>query len=332
MAARKPRLCVVAPCFNEAEVLPLFHAAVRRVFDEQLADFDAELHLVDDGSADGTLDVLNTLAQSDPAVRVYSLTRNFGHQIALTAGLDLVRGDVVVVMDSDLQHPPELIPALVREWRAGADVVAAVRQATAGASFAKRLTSDGFYTLFNRLSDTQLTPGAADFCLLSRRAHRALRRMPERHRFLRGMVAWLGFPRATIAYRAPPRAAGRSKYTLAKMLRFAADALASFTGQPLRLATRFGLLTVAASLLYLLYVLLQAFVFGNVVPGWASVISAVLVLQGTTLFFVGLVGEYLVRVYEESKGRPLYVLKQQPPRPRAARLLGVAAAAVREAA
>ncbi|MEA3212629.1 MAG: polyisoprenyl-phosphate glycosyltransferase [Chthoniobacter sp.] len=316
--ARPAHLCVVAPCYNEADVIDRFHAALKAVL-VGLDGWSHEMVLVDDGSRDGTLEQLLALAERDPCVKVYSLSRNFGHQVALTAGLDAARGDAVVMMDSDLQHPPELIPRMTQLWREGHDIVSAVREQTADSTFFKRVTSAAFYRFINLLSDTPIVPGASDFCLLSRRAHRALRRFPERHRFLRGLLSWVGFKRALLPYQAPPRAAGHSKYTLYKMLVLAFDAAFSFSVTPIRLATRLGLLTVLLSLCYLAYILIRLFLLRDLVPGWASVIFVMVFLGGVQLIFTGLIGEYVGRVFEEVKGRPLYLLKHRPKRTRTVR-------------
>ena len=236
-ATGRSLISVVVPCYNESEVIGIFYRALRPVL-ESLADVDHEIVFVDDGSSDDTLAQLNTIAQGDPGVRVCSLSRNFGHQITLTAGLDFAEGDAVIMMDSDLQHPPSLIPALVARWREGADIVSAVRQRTEGESWFKGATSRGFYTLLNALSGTKVPPGAADFCLITARVRQALIDMPERHRFLRGMISWVGFRRVLVPYEAPPRAAGKTKYSLVKMVGLALDAVFSFSAEPLRLALR----------------------------------------------------------------------------------------------
>jgi dolichol-phosphate mannosyltransferase len=267
---------------------------------------------VDDGSTDRTLDVLNRIAAGDVSVEVLSLSRNFGQQIAITAGLDFADADAVVVMDSDLQHPPTLIPEMVRYWLGGYDVVSAVRQHTADASLMKRKTSSAFYVFFNFLADVKLTPGAADFCLLSRRAHRALQRMPERHRLLRGMVSWIGFRRVSVPYTAPARPAGTSKFTPARMWRMAIDAVFSFSAAPIRMASKVGIGILILAFCYFCYSLYFVLFKGSTVQGWASIMTLILGLGGTQLIFIGLIGEYLSRVYEESKGRPLYFLKQEP--------------------
>jgi dolichol-phosphate mannosyltransferase len=312
MADETQLLCLVTPCYNEEEVIEKFYAEVKPVL-QALAGLNHRLVFVDDGSRDRTLERLNALALRDPAVRVYALSRNFGHQIALTAGLDVARGDAVIMMDSDLQHPPGLIPEMVRLWREGNDIVSAVRQTTKKSGPFKRLSSAVFYSLINFLSDTHIVRGAADFCLLSRPAHRALRRLPERHRFLRGMVSWIGFKRAFVFFEAPDRAAGRSKYTLFKMLQLAFTATFSFSATPIRLATQLGVFTVLLSLLYLIFIMACYFLGSNLVPGWASIIFVVTFLGGVQLAFVGILGEYIARIFEEVKRRPLYVFKQKPP-------------------
>ena len=310
-AAVRSLLSVVVPCYNESEVIGIFHRALRPVL-ESLADLDHEIVFVDDGSTDDTLAQLNSIAQSDPSVRVCSLSRNFGHQISLTAGLDFAEGDAVIMMDSDLQHPPSLIPALVSRWREGYDVVSAVRQRTAGESWFKNFTSRGFYVLLNALSSTQVPPGAADFCLVTARVRQALIDMPERHRFLRGMISWVGFRRVLVPYEAPSRAAGKTKYSPAKMVALALDAVFSFSAEPLRLALRAGVAIALLGFAYLAWTLIYGYVIRGLVPGYASLIAVVLILGGFQLAFIGLIGQYLARVFEEVKGRPVYLLKQRP--------------------
>jgi len=309
---RLPTLCVVSPCFNEAAGIRAFHEALGRVLDS-LPDLDYRIVLVDDGSTDETLRVLNELAAEDERVEVYSLSRNFGHQVALTAGCDVARGEALILMDSDLQHPPELIPAMVARWRAGAEVVSAVRKRTEGASFFKRLTARLFYAFLNSISDIRVEPGAADFVLLSRRANEALLRMPERHRFLRGMISWIGFRRDFVEYDAPRRNAGESHYTVRRMISLASDALFSFSTAPVRLATRLGVALVACGLLYLAYVGYAVFAQPQqIVPGWTSLVIVVLILSGVQILLIGLIGEYIARIFEEAKNRPLYFFKQRP--------------------
>jgi len=315
MASTEATLCIVAPCHNEEDVLPEFHRRLRDVL-ASLDGLDYRLVLVDDGSTDGTLERIEELRRRDPRVEVASLTRNFGHQAALLAGLSMAGGDAVLIMDSDLQHPPELIPEMVRRWRDGHDVVSAVRRTSAGVSWFKRFSSGLFYWLINRLSDTPIVPGAADFCLMSRRAHAALMRMPEHHPFLRGMISWMGFPRTFVPYDAAERPAGATKYDLPRMIAMALDAVFSFSVTPIRLMTRLGLVITGLGFIYLAYVVLRALIADDLVQGWGSLISVVVILGGLQLTFMGVIGAYLARVFEEVKRRPLYLFKQGDDRDR----------------
>lgn len=303
-------LTIIAPCYNEAAVVAQFHADVVRALEP--VDIDWRLAFIDDGSSDGTLPVLNAIAKSDPHVCVYSLSRNFGHQVALSAGLDVTLGSAVVMMDVDLQHPPSVIPQMIELWRGGYDVISAVREETEGATWFKRATARAFYAIINHLGETTIVPGAADFCLLSPRAHAALCAMPERHRFLRGMVSWIGFHRTFVWFRAPKRSAGRSKYTALKMVGLALDALFSFSAAPLRIATRMGVALIVPGSLYFVYILARYLVIDDFVRGWGSLIGTVMIVGGMQLISIGIVGEYLARIFEESKGRPLYFFKQRP--------------------
>ena len=315
--AEIPAIGIVVPCYNEAEVIRLFYEELTAIL-SSITSIEYRIIFVDDGSVDETLEILNELARSDGAIEIRSLSRNFGHQVALSAGLDAAVGsntecerfDAVIMMDADTQHPPELIPRFVEAWRSGADVVSAVRKATENASRWKSFSSQSFYWLINRLSETHIEPGAADFCLLSARACKALCSMPERHRFLRGMVSWIGFRREYIPFEAPPRPAGESKYTTLRMMRLALDATFSFSSIPLRFATRIGVFVLFMGAIYLTYAVIRHFTVGDLVPGWASLLSSVLILGGTQLVCLGLIGEYLARMFEEAKGRPLYFLKQ----------------------
>ncbi len=309
MTTLRPLLSVVSPVFNEETGIRAFYSCLRSEL-TKLSEFEWEILLVDDGSADRTLAVIDDIASRDPVLRVIALSRNFGHQVALSAGMNFAKGQAVVLMDADLQHPPALIPAMVSLWREGNDIVSAVRERTADVSLGKRLTSSVFYRVFNALSDTKLEPGAADFCLLSRRVCRAVAQMPERHRFLRGLIAWSGFRRALIPYDAPARQFGRSKYELRRMLSLGFNALFSFSVGPIRLAVRLGLVVAAIGAAYLGYILIRYILFGDLVAGWGSLMCAVLILGGLQIVFIGLIGEYVGRVYEQVKGRPLYLLRR----------------------
>jgi len=304
-------ISVISACYNESEAIGLFYAELKRIL-QTLKDWEHEIIFVDDGSEDNTCAQLNKIAENDPCVRVYSFSRNFGHQIALTAGIDAAEGEVLITMDADLQHPPELIPQMIHKWKEGYDIVSAVRNATEGASRFKKMTSKGFYFILNVLSETPIPQGVADFNLFSRRAYRVLRNMPERHRFLRGMTSWIGFNRAFLPYSAAQRAAGESKYTVFKMVTLALNAIFSFSAAPLRIATRIGLVITFCGFVYLAWILERYFVSGDTVPGWASLIGVTLILGGFNLISVGLLGQYLSRVFEEVKRRPMYILKQEP--------------------
>jgi glycosyltransferase involved in cell wall biosynthesis len=304
-----PTLSIVCPAYNEEEVLPRFHRALGEVIDRLGNNYRTEVVYVDDGSRDGTLEVLRALAAADARVRYLAFSRNFGHQAALTAGLEAAWGDVVITMDSDLQHPPSLIPALLEQWQAGKDVVLTIRQDN-DTGLIKRCTSRWFYALMRLLSDTEIRPAAADFRLMSRRAVDALLQMRESHRFLRGMVQWLGFPSAEIPFVVQPRAAGRSKYNLRRMLTLAADGAISFSRTPLRLVMVAGLLLGGLGLVGTASGIGYWLARSAVEAGWAVVLGALLLIGGGMLFALGIVGEYVGRIYEQVKARPLYVLKE----------------------
>ncbi len=298
-------LSVVAPVFNETETIAEFH---RRVCGA-LEGIPFELVLVDDGSTDGTSDLLAGLAGSDPRVQVLTLSRNFGHQSALTAGLDHASGDAVAMLDSDLQDPPELIPKMLDEWRRGADVVSAVRIKRGGETRLKLATARGFYKLFSKLADVRLEHNAGDFRLLDRSALDALNSMRERNRFLRGMSSWVGFTQATVEYERDPRYAGETKYTPRRMLRFSVDAISSFSHLPLQAATLLGFLFAGIAFVAI-PVAIGFRVAGQFVPGITTVLMVVLLLGGIQLITVGIIGEYLGRVYDEVKQRPLYLVRE----------------------
>ena len=324
MEASARLLCVVVPCFDEEPAIEHTYVELKQVL-LQLADYRHLIYFVDDGSSDGTLAKLNELGRLDRSVRVVALSRNFGHQVAITAGLDCAdrRADAVLVMDADLENPPALIPALLAELERGHDVAMGVRDGERAVGWWKRVASRGFYWLFNQLSEVPIEAGAPEFFVLSRRAREALARMPEQRRFLRGMVAWIGFSRAHVPYVPADRVRGRSKYTFARMLHFAGDALFAFSSVPIRLIVLLGLLlgglggcTIAAALL---------------AWPWLSMLGPVLalvgvcgVIGGMQLAALGVVGAYVARGFEASRGRPLYVLKQAPEEQGEGRLLEVA--------
>jgi polyisoprenyl-phosphate glycosyltransferase len=304
--SREPRLLsVVAPMFDEAETVDAFYERTRTA----LGSLPFELIVVDDSSTDGTAALLDRLADSDPRVRVLHLSRNFGHQAALTAGLEHARGDVIVMLDGDLQDPPEVIPTMLERWRAGSDVVYGVRESRAGETRFKLTSARWFYRLFARVTGLRLHENSGDFRLLDRRALDAILSMPERKRFLRGMTVWIGFTQTAVAYRREARQAGATKYTLRRMLRFSLDAISSFSSLPLQVATLLGFLFSAAAFLGLPLVVV-ARIAGIYTAGVPTVLFVVLLLGGIQLITVGIIGEYVGRIYEEVKGRPLYIVRE----------------------
>jgi len=301
-------LSVVAPAYDEAAILPAFIERAVAVLEQTGVSW--ELVLVDDGSRDQTWQVIAGASDQDPRIHGVRLARNFGHQLALTAGLAAADGDAVVTLDSDLQHPPEIIPALLATARRGYDVVYAVRSDVDTAGALKRGTARAFYWTLNRLTSLELPEGAADFRYMSRRVVNVLLAMPERHRFLRGMTRWAGFQQTFIPYERAGREAGSSKYGIGKMILLAWDAVTSFSAIPLRLASLLG---VAVSLLgwaYLMYAICLHVFTNTTIPGWTSVTAAVLVLGGVQLICLGIFGQYLGRMYEDVKGRPLFLVDE----------------------
>lgn len=303
-----PAISVVVPVFNEEGNLPELHRRLRQALDR--VGGESEIILVDDGSTDGSRRTMLALRRDDPSVRVIGLSRNFGQAFALAAGIDRARGAALITLDADLQHPPELIPELVARWRAGARVVNTVREESGAAGPGKRLTSRLFYAVLQRIADLDLPPGSADFRLLDRTVADALRAMKERARFWRGLVRWAGFQQECVSYRPDPRRAGRSAYSLPRMLALAADGITSFSAFPLRLAAYLGLMVTLLSFLYILYALAIRIFTSRAIPGWTSVLTSVLFLGGIQLVFLGVLGEYLVRVFEETKARPLYIVEE----------------------
>jgi dolichol-phosphate mannosyltransferase len=306
-----PLISVVAPVYNEEGGITQFYERVEGVLAALVPAVDYELVFVNDGSSDGSADVLRGLLARDQHVRLLDLSRNFGHQKAITAGLDHARGDAVVVIDSDLQDPPEVIAQMVLEWRGGADVVYGVRTRRNNESRFKLVTASLFYRFLNWLSDTPLPLDAGDFRLIDRRVVEVLRTLREENRYLRGMVAWAGFRQTAVAYERDARIAGKTHYSLPKMVRLAVDAVTSFSEKPLRAAWLLGVFLTCAT-----FVLAAAIVVAKLVDpsrsisGYASLMVVILFLGGVQLFTIGLLGEYVGRIYRESKERPLYVVAE----------------------
>lgn len=300
----RPLVSVVAPAYNEEAVLPEFHKRLAAVFDN--LDCDLEIVYVNDGSRDGTIAVLHALRAQDPRVTLVDLSRNFGKEIAMTAGFDHAAGDAVVVIDTDLQDPPELIPEMIRLWRAGHDVVYAQRTAREGESWMKRATASAFYRLIQRMSRVRIPEDTGDFRLMSRRAVDALLQLREQHRFMKGLFAWVGFPSVALPYRRDARFAGETKWNYWKLWNFALEGITSFTTIPLRLASYLGLAISLFAFVYAAWIVYKTLVFGEDVRGYPSLMVVVLLLGGIQLASLGIIGEYLGRMFNETKQRPLY--------------------------
>ncbi len=302
------KVSFVVPVFNEEENIHEFHRRLTKVMAP--LPYDYEILFIDDGSKDHTSQLIRELAQKDPHVQGYVFARNFGHQLALTCGLDQSTGDAVISMDGDLQHPPEMVPQLLEKWEQGYEIVQTVRKATEDATWFKNITSRLYYKLINSMSEVRITPGGSDFRLMDRKAVDALNRFRERARFIRGMVNNLGFRYTTIEFVAPPRFAGHSKFSLKKMLRFALDGITAFSRVPLRLALYVGCIAGLCSFLLLLHVIYVKYVIQDAVPGWTTLACAEFFLGGVELIGIGIVGEYVGRIFDEVKQRPLYIIRE----------------------
>ena len=303
------KLSIVVPCFNEEACLGVLYDRLSAAAKKGAAS-NYEILLVNDGSRDGSWEIMRGLAAKDPHVVAVNLSRNHGHQLALTAGLDLCRGDKILIIDADLQDPPELLPDMLETMRReDADVVYGVRKSRAGETAFKRATAHGFYRLLSRATEVDIPLDAGDFRLMSRRALDALLSMPEQARFVRGMVAWIGFRQVPFAYDRDERLAGETKYPLGKMIRFALDALTGFSSAPLKLASHAGMWLAVGSVLLILYIA-YAWFTGASIQGWTSLMLVVVVLGAVQMFVLALMGEYIGRLYNEAKQRPLYIVQE----------------------
>ncbi|HVH37034.1 MAG TPA: glycosyltransferase family 2 protein [Sphingomicrobium sp.] len=302
-------LSIVVPCYNEEACIGVLHERLTKAARAVMAD-DYEIVLINDGSRDSTWSMMQEMAGRDSNVVAINLSRNHGHQLALTAGLDLCRGDSILIIDADLQDPPELLGPMLETMRAeGADVVYGVRKSRSGETHFKRATAAGFYRLLARATDVNIPVDTGDFRLMSRRALDVLLAMPEQARFIRGMVAWIGFKQVAFPYDRDERFAGETKYPLSKMIRFALDALTGFSSAPLKLASHAGLALSLGSLLLIVYIA-WAWASGQSIPGWTSLMLIVVVLGAVQMFVLALMGEYIGRLYNEAKGRPLYIVQE----------------------
>jgi glycosyltransferase involved in cell wall biosynthesis len=308
------RLTVVVAAFNEAEALPVLHPRIAAVLDALAGDgIDGRVLYVDDGSRDRTWPVLEAIAAADARVAVLRLSRNFGKEIALTAGLDLVDEGAAMILDADGQDPPELIPRFIAHWREGYDDVHGTRVQRDGEGVLKRATAHLFYRLIGRLSHTPIPADTGDFRLLSPRALQALRGLRERQRFMKGLFGWIGYRRIAVPYVREPRLAGRSKFSFWKLWNFAIEGITSFSTAPLRIATWLGVATALVAFAYAAWIVVKALLWGDPVAGWPTMMAVILLLGGVQLVALGVVGEYLGRLYMEAKQRPLYLVEQWRP-------------------
>jgi glycosyltransferase involved in cell wall biosynthesis len=304
-------ISVIVPVFNEESVLPSFQRAITQVFSD--LPFNFEIAYINDGSTDNTLRIIKQLRESDNRITLIDLSRNFGKEIALTAGLQKACGDAVIVIDADLQDPPSLIPELIQEWQNGYDVVYAQRTHRRGESLVRRTTAHFFYRIIQRFSRLAIPEDTGDFRILSRRAVNALNTFNEQHRFMKGLFSWIGYRQKAVRYQRDPRHAGESKWSYWRLWNFAIDGITSFTIAPLKISTYLGLLTAASAFLYGFYMIMETLIIGNPVPGYPSLIVIILFLGGVQLVAIGILGEYLGRIFNETKRRPLYFVNEYLP-------------------
>lgn len=308
--SRQTTISIIVPVYNEQEVIGEFHRRLRDVLDK-LPRYDFEILYVNDGSSDRTLESLRQLGSCGHRIHVLDLSRNFGKEAAMSAGLDHVEGDAVIVIDADLQDPPELIPEMLTAWNIGYDMVCMQRISRDGESYLKKFTAQAFYTLMSRVGEVRIPENVGDFRLMSRPVIDALKHLPERTRFMKGLFAWVGFKTCLLPYRRDARYAGTTKWNYWRLWNFALEGLTSFTVTPLKLASYAGCLTALTSFCYGIFVLFKALIYGDPVPGFPSLMVVILFLGGLQLLALGIIGEYLGRMFIESKQRPLYLLKER---------------------
>jgi len=299
---------VVVPMYNEELVVEATYKRLKEVMDT--IEDSYEIIFVNDGSRDKTFEILTSICERDPNIKLLDFSRNFGHQVAITAGMDFAEGNTVVVIDGDLQDPPELIPEMIKKWKEGFDVVYGKRLNRKGETFFKKFTAKMFYRFLNGMSDVDIPVDTGDFRLIDRKVCDALKQVNERNRYIRGLVSWLGFKQTSLEFNREERFAGETKYPLKKMLKFATDAIVSFSFKPLRLASYAGVLISFISFVYLIIVLYQKFFTSRAITGWASTMAVSLFFNGIVLLMLGIIGEYIGRIYDEAKGRPLYLVQK----------------------
>ena len=299
-------LTVIVPVYNEEDVIEIFYKRTKDVVDS--LPYDTELLFVNDGSTDSTLNILLSLQKKDLKIKVIDFSRNFGKEIAMTAGLDHAKADAVVVIDADLQDPPELIPELVARWKDGYDVVYAKRSSREGESIVKKATSKAFYRVLKRVSKVPIPEDTGDFRLMSRRAVDSLNRLRERNRFMKGLFAWIGYPQTAVLYKRDPRYAGATKWSYFNLWNLAIEGITSFTVAPLKISTYLGLLSAIIAFIYGVWIIAKTLIYGDPVAGYPTMMVVILFLGGVQLFSIGIIGEYLGRIFSESKQRPLYLI------------------------
>ena len=303
-----PILSIIVPCFNESEVITSFYERTTKVLES--FNIEYELIIVNDGSEDQTLEIVSTLCQSDQRVKLIDLSRNFGKEIAMTAGIDFASGDAVIVIDADLQHPPELMQEMLRYWKEGYDVVYATRIKHDEETFFKKLTAKAFYWIIARLSNVRIPENAGDYRLMSRRAVEAIKQFSEQHRFMKGLFSWIGYRQISIPYHREPRFAGNSKWSYWQLWNFAIEGITSFSYGPLRIASYLGIVTAFLAIIYASIEIIKVFIRGRDVPGYASIMVTLLFIGAVQLITLGIIGEYLGRIFNEVKRRPLYLVQQ----------------------
>jgi len=304
-------ISIVVPCYNEEDVIGDFYNRVSVVVEK--IEIQTEFIFINDGSRDRTLAILEALQQNDQRIGIIDFSRNFGKEIAMTAGIDYAAGDAVIIIDADLQDPPELIPELLSYWKKGNDVVYAKRSHREGESFLKKFTSKAFYQIMGKISNISLPEDTGDYRLLSRRAVDALKALRERERFMKGLFSWIGFSQKEVLFDRAPRFAGKTKWNYSKLWKFAIDGITSFSAVPLKIATYLGLGVASFSFIFGMWVIVKTLIWGDPVAGYPSLMTVILFLGGVQLLFTGIIGEYLSRMYSETKRRPLYILKQYKP-------------------
>ncbi|MCL7420746.1 MAG: glycosyltransferase family 2 protein [Methylobacter sp.] len=309
MFEQRKKVSIIVPFYNESEGIDYFYKALCPIF-SQASELDFEVVCVDDGSRDDTLNKLILIAEKDSRFHVIELSRNFGKEAALTAGIDAATGDAVIPIDADLQDPPELIPEMINEWQKGAEVVLARRADRSSDSFLKRKTAELFYRFHNHLSSIQIPENVGDFRLIDRIVVDALKQLPEQHRFMKGLFSWVGFKTVTLDYVRNPRITGTTKFSGWKLWNFALEGITSFSATPLKYWTYIGVLGAASTFLYAIFIIVRTLIYGIDIPGYASLLVAVLFFGSLQLISVGLLGEYIGRIYMETKNRPLYLIRR----------------------